>query len=195
MRYSITVAWRGSALFVLVWLAAAARRLHAAREAFAEDAVTRERIRIEDQLDTRLGGALSSVVAVAQRSLDAARTADETLEETLRRLVAGSRKTLADARKLISSMQQVSLRNELETAASVLTAAGIPTSVEIDSDDFAGLSDDDVRRELRTQTARLLAQPHRESACVLSVTTEADRVHLGVRVIRGPAPSRVRTKS
>jgi hypothetical protein len=34
-------------------------------------------------------------------------------------------------------VQQVSLRNELEPAASVLTAGGIATSVEFDSDDFA----------------------------------------------------------
>src|SRR5262249_56478907 len=53
------------------------------------------------------------------------------LEDELRALVEGSRRALAQARRTIRGYQRPSLRAELDTAAALLTAAGISTRLEL----------------------------------------------------------------
>jgi hypothetical protein len=61
--YVFSVWWRASALFVPLWLLGTVRQLEAARRALAEDAVVRERLRIDREVRRTVGAALGSIAA------------------------------------------------------------------------------------------------------------------------------------
>src|SRR5438105_4811586 len=67
-----SVAWRSITLFTLVWLVAAYRQLDAARREFRDQAVVRDRLRIQSELRRGLGRALESIVARSSRASAAA---------------------------------------------------------------------------------------------------------------------------
>src|SRR4029450_415255 len=60
---AISVVWRGAAVFVLVWLVGATRRLQEARLVLTEQAISRERLRIDGELRRTGGAALGGAVA------------------------------------------------------------------------------------------------------------------------------------
>src|SRR5215831_19213730 len=66
--YTVSVVWRGAVVFVLVWLVGAARRLEHARLLLAEQALARERLRIDGELRRTLGAALEAIAAGGQRA-------------------------------------------------------------------------------------------------------------------------------
>jgi two-component system sensor histidine kinase DesK len=163
--YALTVVWRASSVFVPIWLVGAIRQLHAARRALADEAVVRERVRIDAELRETLGTALDAIVSRGQRAgellapddADALHGADRAaLEHELRELVDGSRRALADARQLVTGYQRGSLRAEVDSAVSLLTAAGLPTRVELPAGRLPDTVDATVRAALRADTARLL---------------------------------------
>lgn len=177
---ALMVLWRALILFVLVWLAAALRRLQAARRALADDAVARERRRIDGELQRNLGAALASIVTRGQRishRLGGERAAGQ--EKELQILVDGSRQTLAKARRMIRGYQQVSLQAELDTAAALLTAAGIETIVVLPRGSLPEHVELSVRSALRSATTRLLRDSTARS-CVITVTKDG-RLRLETR--------------
>jgi two-component system, NarL family, sensor histidine kinase DesK len=186
-----TVVWRGASVFVLVWLVGATRRLQDAREALAEEAVARERLRIDGELRRTLGAALEAIAARGQRASVLAVQDPSMLEDELSALVEGSRRTLADARRMINGYQRLSLRGELESAASVLTAAGIETRLVLPAGDLPETLAAAPRAALRAAVARLL----RDGAarrCSIMVTDEDGRVRLELRSDgTGPAKTEV----
>jgi two-component system, NarL family, sensor histidine kinase DesK len=183
-----TVVWRGASVFVLVWLVGATRRLQDAREALAEEAVARERLRIDGELRRTLGAALEAIAARGQRASTLAVQDPAMLEGELSALVEGSRRTLADARRMINGYQRLSLRGELESAASVLTAAGIQTRLVLPPGDLPEILEAAPRAVLQAAVARLL----RDAAarrCSIMVTDEDGRVRLELRS-DGTGPSK-----
>jgi hypothetical protein len=55
--YLVTVLWRSAAVVVPTWLVGAVRRLQEDRRALADEAVVRERLRIDTELRATLGAA------------------------------------------------------------------------------------------------------------------------------------------
>jgi two-component system sensor histidine kinase DesK len=174
------VLWRVTVLYVLVWLAASVRRLEKGRLALAEEAVARERHRIDNELEQTLGAALESIVIRGQRASARADLSPDALEAELRALVDGARATLAEARRMIRGYRQVSLRAELEAAASLLTAAGIETRLVLSRGELPESVEGVLRMALRSATARLLRDDAAET-CVITVTREDGQVRLDVR--------------
>ncbi len=172
-------------LFVLVWLAAAIRRLHAARLTLAEEAVTRERLRIDGELRRTLAAALESIVARGQRAAAQVGGDRAALEAELRALIEDSRTTLAEARRMVRSYQQVSLRAELDTAAALLTAAGIETRLSLPHGDLPDTIEETLRAALRAALARLLRDGAPPGTCLIMVTREDGQTRLELRTDRG----------
>lgn len=175
--YTLTVVWRAASVFVPVWLVGAILRLHATRQALADEAVVRERVRIDTDLRQALGTALDAIVVQGQRAGDLVADDRDSAEPALRELVDGSRGALADARQLISGYQRGSLRAEVDTAAGLLTAAGVRTRVVLPEGHLPDRVDDTVRAELRAATATLL-RDDAARACAITVTFEAGQVRL-----------------
>lgn len=163
--YTLTVLWRSTAVFVPVWLLGTVRQLDAARQALARDAVLRERLTIDGELRRTLGIALAGIAARGERA--GALVERSAVDAALHDLVASSRHTLAEARQLIRSYHRPSLRAELETAAVLLTAAGIDTRVVLRSDELPDAAPE-FRARIRAATAALLRDGSARS-CVLSV--------------------------
>jgi signal transduction histidine kinase len=183
--YALSTANRTATLFVLVWLAAAIRRLLAARLALAEEAVTRERLRIDGELRRTLGTALESIVTRGQRAAALVGGDRVTLEAELRTLIEDSRATLAEARRMVRSYQQVSLRAELDTAAALLTAAGIETRLALPRGDLPDTIEDALRAALRTALVRLLRDDAPPRTCLITVSRENGQTRLELRTDRG----------
>ncbi|YCK38511.1 hypothetical protein ACNF49_32005 [Actinomadura sp. ATCC 39365] len=179
----------GGALLLLVWLAAALTRLQAAREALAQQAVAQERRRIDDDLRRTLGGALESIAARGERAAAALTTGNTSgsapgpspgLAAELGRLADDSRRTLAEARRRVRGYRQPSLRAELETAATLLSAAGVPTRLELPRQGVPETIPLRPRAALRAAVTRLL-RADGVRACTIAATVAGGRVLLEVR--------------
>jgi signal transduction histidine kinase len=178
--YTVSVVWRGAAVFVLVWLVGATRRLEQAQLLLAEQALARERLRIDGELRRTLGAALEAIAARGRRASLLAAEDGATLEEELRALVQGSREALAQARRTIRGYQQPSLRAELHSATALLTAAGIKTRLELPRGELPDTVDAAPRAALRAAVARLLRN-NAARHCSIVVTRQDGRVRLELR--------------
>ncbi|GAA2866753.1 hypothetical protein GCM10020220_065140 [Nonomuraea rubra] len=169
-----------AALLLLVWLAAALTRLQAAREALAQRAVMQERRRIDDDLRHSLGSALESIAARGDRAASIAKSEPAAAAADLTGLAQESRRTLAEARRRVRGYRQPSLRAELETAASLLTAAGIATRLDLPHGGIPDTIAPRSRGALRATVTRLLrAGPI--GTCTITATVLDGRVLLDVR--------------
>ena len=179
--FPVTLLWRTAAVFVPVWLVGTVGQLEKARRELAQNAVVRERLDLDDQLRLTLGAALASIVARGQQSAALAESDPASARPELAALAGTSRATLAEARRLLSALHQRSLWAELETAASLLTAAGLPTRVARPGGDPPAQVSPAFRAELRSATARLL-RDETARACVITVTAADGQLRLGIRV-------------
>jgi two-component system, NarL family, sensor histidine kinase DesK len=176
----LAVAERAATLFVLVWLVAAARQLQAARRALIDEAVLRERLRIEGELRTTVGDALAAIATQGQRASAMASRDPASAQEELHTLVDGSRRTLAEVRRISSSYQRSTLRAELDTATTLLAAAGVEADLELPPGDLLEVIDERMRATLRSATARLLTDDA-VRRCTIAVTREDGGLRLQVR--------------
>ena len=174
--YVFTVCWRASAMFVPIWLLGAVRQLQATRQLLAADAVVRERVRLDDELRRTVGAALDSIVARGERVVaDGEPPASE-----LRELVNDSRRAMAESRRLIRGYQRPALASELDTAATLLTVAGIRTRIERPPEGLPDTIDPAVRSALRTAIAAVLHDDKARS-CVIAITWQEGSVHVELR--------------
>jgi two-component system sensor histidine kinase DesK len=188
---TVSVVWRGAAVFVLVWLVGATRRLQEARLLLADQAIARERLRIDGELRRTVGAALDAIAARGQRASVLTARNPAMVEDELRVLVDGSRRALAQTRQTIRGYQQRSLRAELDAAAALLAAAGIRTRLELPRGELPGTVDAAPRAALRAAVARLL-HDGTARACWIVVTRRDGRVWLELRADgSGPAPTPV----
>ena len=113
------------------------------------------------------------------------------MEDELRVLAERSRRALAEARRMIRGYQRRSLQMELDSAVTLLAAAGIQTRLVLPGGDLPETVDAGPLAALRAAVARLL---HDGAArdCWIVVTRQDGRVQLELRADGGDqAPTRV----
>jgi signal transduction histidine kinase len=176
-----SVAWRSITLFVLVWLVAAYRQLDAARREFRDQAVVRDRLRIQSELRRGLGRALEGIVARSSRASAAAEVDTGTASKELEALVEESRSALADARRVITGYQRASIRGELDAALALLETAGVETELVIATERPLDAVDERARQAIRSAVVRALGDDLLES-CMLELA-DNDRGELTVRLV------------
>lgn len=152
-----SMVWGIAAVFSVVWLAGVIRRLGVARATLAANAVGQERVRTERELQRTLGEALSSIVVHAESASTQMRDGSADARGTLENIVGESRATLLDARQIISEFSRATVRSELDSARSLLAAAGM-TSVVTGSVGGLDDMDEESRAALRSGVANLLAE-------------------------------------
>jgi len=178
LHFTIGVALTAVPLAVVVWLIRAARQLHAARLALAQEAIVRERLRIDDDLRPTVGYALETISAAGCRAAALATSDLAATEQELRALVSAARRTLAETRRMVRRYQEVSLRAELEAAATLLSAAGIPTRLVLPMGPLPHTVDEAAREALRRDIARLLRDGPPPSGVTITVARLDGRVWL-----------------
>ena len=150
LMYGISVA-------VPVWLIAAVRQLEAARLVLADEAVVRERLRIDGELRRTVGTALETIVAAGERASGQAPHSPAGAKSELHALVDGSRRAMSETRRMVAHYRSVPLRAELQSAAALLTASGIQTRFDVPPDLPEHL-DQGQRAALRADVTRLLRE-------------------------------------
>jgi two-component system sensor histidine kinase DesK len=103
------------------------------------------------------------------------------VEPELSALVETARRALADTRQLLRGLHRPSLVAELETAASLLTAAGIRTRLVLPSGSPPGRASAEFQAGLRLATARLLRDDAART-CVLTLTAADGPAQLDILV-------------
>jgi signal transduction histidine kinase len=156
--FPFAVADRAAAVFVLVWLVGALRRVQLARTALAEAALGAERSRIDIELSESVVFELEQVIMKGVHAEDAARRGSPKVEEELASLVVGSRLALANARRIIRQYKIVSPAAELEKATLLLRSAGIEATIVIADSDLPLTLDESLRSALQAAVARLLSE-------------------------------------
>jgi hypothetical protein len=170
-------------------MAAALRRLRAARLDLAAAAVAQERLRVDGELSRTLGTALESIAsrgqrAAAQLDADPALLEAALLEAALRALIEDSRMTLAEARRMIRGYQQGSLRAELDSAVALLAAVGIEARLVLARADVADTGEDAPRAALRAGLARALRADPPPRACRITVTRDDGQTRVALYLER-----------
>jgi two-component system sensor histidine kinase DesK len=120
------VALYGSARLVRV-----ADELHAARTELAELAIRRERLRVSRDLHDLLGQSLSAVSLKGDLALRLLRTDPSAARVEIQSLTEVARDALRDVHTVARDERTVSLRNEADGAAALLTAAGVEARIEV----------------------------------------------------------------
>ena len=174
--WGVLLVSKSLAVYVLARLTAAARQLEETRALLATDAIVQERLRIDDEMRRTVGADLAAIAEQGERLSTAA---DTEVADQLTDLVGRSRATLARARRLVAGYRRQSLRTELDTAATLLRADGIPTRV-CAPDHLPG-GTEEIRERLRAETSRLLRDGRRPGSCTITVTVDGGAVHLDVR--------------
>lgn len=160
-----SLVWAIAAVFSVVWLVGVMGRLRVARAVLADNAVVLERTRTERELRQTLGSALSAIVTQGEQAAAQLRHDSDRTTATIEVLVDESRATLADARRIIGALSRTSVRSELDTARSLLAAAGMSTTVAASVADLDA-DDELARTALRSAVADLLADPRWRGASV-----------------------------
>lgn len=156
--FPIAVADRAAAVFVLVWLVGALRRVQSARTALAAVALEAERGRIDGELSGTIGSELEAVVVKGVRAEDAAKRGSPKAQEELESLVEGSRRALANARRMTRGYKLAAPVAELEKAALLLRAGGIEATVEVPDSALPPSLDASLRSALQVAVAQLLTE-------------------------------------
>jgi two-component system sensor histidine kinase DesK len=183
--YYVFSAWWGAvSLFVPIWLVGAIRQLHEARQSLAEEAVVRERLRIDRELRRTVSDALDSITTRGQRATVLVDGDLEAAASEVRELVDGSRRSLAEARRLVNGYQQPTLDAELAAVAALLTAAGIATRVEVPGQPLPPVADPTVRSALQAVAADVLRDGSAE-ACLITVSSDDGRLRVTARTGNG----------
>jgi signal transduction histidine kinase len=166
-----------SALLVngLVRLAQLAEELQAASASLARAAVVQERLRAARDLHDLLGHSLAAILLKCELARRLITKDPVRAESELRDVVAMAAQARADMRTVTGDALEMSFEAELESARSVLIAAGV--NVEIDAASCAGTVLSVVLREAVTNVLRHSRARHvRITATPTSLTVENDGV-------------------
>ncbi|MGX1544212.1 sensor histidine kinase [Streptomyces adustus] len=122
----------GLVVYGLSRLVELVRELHEARGEIARIAVVNERLRFSRDLHDLLGYSLSSITLKSELIFRLVPVHPERAMEELKDVLATSRQSLADVRRVSSGLRAMSLAHEVTTAKSLLTAADVKTMVVTD---------------------------------------------------------------
>jgi len=122
---TLSLLFRATSLFVVVWLVAASRRLSGVRAALSAAAVREERAALHEDLRATLGRQLAHVAALSSRADALAGRRDPATADVVAELVGASRSALTEVTRLVDAYRRVAARSELEAAAALLSGAGI----------------------------------------------------------------------
>jgi two-component system sensor histidine kinase DesK len=128
---TVSVAWRSISLFVPVWLVVATRQLAAARRDLADEAVVRERLRIDQHLRTSVGAALGGILKRADRARQTASDDPTASGRELQAMVHDSRSALGEVRRLVAAYQEGSFQRERDHVLLWLEDAGMGDRSEV----------------------------------------------------------------
>ncbi len=156
----------------LVWLLGVVRAAEAGRDAAAELAVARERLRVGRELHDVLGHRLGIIALKAELAEGLAPTQPERAAAESAEIRSIASTTLAEARRAVHGDTVADLASQLSSAELVLRSAGVDTTVDVDA------------ARLPPAASRLLAAVVREA--VTNLLRHADAREVSITHDRPP---------
>jgi signal transduction histidine kinase len=170
-------------LAVGIRLIRAVRELQDARVALAEQAVVRERLRIDEEVRESVGAGLAAIATRGRRAREVAARDSTAAARDLRTLVDDSRRTLADTRRMVARYRKASLLTELKTVATLLSAAGVDTRLELPRN--LPDPDDGDRASLWREVARVLEGDNPATTVTIAVAPHDGRLQIELQAVFG----------
>jgi two-component system sensor histidine kinase DesK len=165
--------------------------LHEARTELAQMAVAQERLRFARDLHDLLGYSLSAITLKSELTHRLVTKNPDKAQSELVEILDISRKALADVRSVASGYRELSLDNESESARSVLIAADVDVTMNVDYGDLPTPVKTVLATVLREGITNVLRHSKAER-CEISVRQAGGRVWLdivndGVQTNRAPS--------
>jgi two-component system sensor histidine kinase DesK len=169
----------GFVLYGLTRLTEVITRLHAARGELARRAVTGERQRFARDLHDLLGFGLSAITLKSELIHRLIPTQPARAMEEIDEVLTIAERSLADVRKVAGGFRDMSLRQEIKTARSMLDAAGIDVRAEIELGTLSADVDTALAITLREAVTNLLRHSN-ASRCGIEAVQQVGVVRLVV---------------
>lgn len=151
--------------------------VHAARGELARMAVTKERLRFARDLHDLLGFSLSAITLKSELIHRLIPAHPQRAMNEIQEVLAVSRESLADVRRVASGFQNMSLEQEISSAQSVLNSADIGVDVMVSLTGISPQSDTVLATVLREAVTNLLRHS-RAGHCTIHAVQRAGRVSL-----------------
>ncbi|MDX8146345.1 histidine kinase [Lentzea sp. BCCO 10_0061] len=186
--YVISSLVAGLVVYGLSRLPSQVKQLETVRSELASLAVSQERLRFARDLHDLLGFSLSAITLKVElaRKLIGAHT-ERALRE-LAEILGIAREALADVRAVASSYRELSLNDEIDSARSVLTAAGVAVTIETDHQELSPRSRTVLATVLREGVTNLLRHSEATS-CTITISGTGHRA--SIDIVNDGAPTEV----
>jgi two-component system sensor histidine kinase DesK len=128
----------GLVVYALCWLASVVQQLHLARAEIAAMAVAHERVRFARDLHDLLGYSLSAITLKSELTRHLAGHGNPRVLAELDEILELSRQALSDVRSIATGYRNMSLQTESQSVMSVLCAADIAVTMNMDPVELPG---------------------------------------------------------
>lgn len=173
----LTTLLTGLVLYGLTRLTDLVHEVQATRAELARMAVAQERLRFSRDVHDLLGYSLSAITLKCELIHRLVVTNPERAQEEVTSVLQVSRQALADARMVARSYREMSLAEEAESAAVVLAAADIRTTLEISCGRLHPAVDTAFATALREGVTNILRHSKAQS-CGITAVRAGDTVRL-----------------
>lgn len=146
----------GLVVYGLSWLAQLVARIHAAREQLAAFEVANERMRFAHDLHDLLGYSLCAITVKGELIRRIMQGDPERASEEVSSIVTISRQSIADVRAVARGYPEMRLRHEADSVASLLAAADVKVTVDIELGELPDAVDTALATVLREGVANML---------------------------------------
>lgn len=146
----------GFLLYGLARLAELVTHLHAVRGELVRRAVTAERLRFARDLHDLLGHSLSAITLKSELIHELIPAQPTRAVKEVDEVLSIAERSLADVRRVASGFRDLSLRQEVTSARSMLDAAGIAVQAKVDLGPLAPVVDTALATTLREAVTNLL---------------------------------------
>ncbi|MDX3663826.1 histidine kinase [Streptomyces sp. ID05-26A] len=154
--YAVSAMVAGMVVYGLSRLPSLVKQLETARSELADLAVSQERLRFARDLHDLLGFSLSAITLKVELAIRMLGTHTERATRELVEILGIAREALTDVRAVASSYRELSLADEIESARSVLIAAGVRTTIEANHPELSPRSRTVLATVLREGVTNLL---------------------------------------
>ncbi|MGW6446923.1 sensor histidine kinase [Lentzea sp. NPDC055074] len=167
--YAVSAMVAGMVVYGLSRLPSLVKQLETARSDLADLAVSQERLRFARDLHDLLGFSLSAITLKVELAIRMLGTHTERATRELVEILGIAREALTDVRAVASSYRELSLADEIESARSVLIAAGVRATIEANHPELSPRSRTVLATVLREGVTNLLR--HSEATrCTITIS-------------------------
>ncbi|MYV67500.1 sensor histidine kinase [Streptomyces sp. WAC08241] len=169
----------GLVVYGLSRLASLVRQLHETKNELARMAVTKERLRISRNLHDLLGYSLSAITLKSELIHRLVLTHPQRAKVEIEEVLALSRQSLADVRRVSRGLRDMSLRSELFSVTGLLEATDVKVTTEVHLDELGPEVNTVLAAVLREAITNMLRHS-RATTCSIEAVQDAERVRLVV---------------